>query len=588
MRLAAGLQGLTQNPLLSNRQLDSEYYVTWAREIAAGDFASARGIVADSPFILNPLYAYVLAPVVGRSADPTFAVIAFQALLAAATTAMAATAARRFFGLAAAWTAGLAVAFSTALVQLDAHVAVSGLAAFLMAGAVFSSSPAPEGASGRGHGPLARGLWLGLGALARPVTPLALPFFAWDVWKRAATRRAAAVAILLGAFAACALPSLLRNWSVAGEPILFTSASGINLEIGNNAESRRLRTMVSPYTNFEPRKMHEDARIYVMTLVGGDPTPSEVSGRFTRMAIDEFVREPVASVVFCAQKARWFWSPVEVPSSASLASDLRFTPILALAFVPTWLVAAVALAGVFVHRKRRDVMCGPGAIVLAHVVVLTMVFPISHYRSPAIPALAVLAGGAVHAALAAWRAGARRTTIAIAAGVAACAVVGALPPQPERGRHADAVLLAIDARDRGRLDDAVAYARESMRVFAEDLPGEPELATTWKLLGELEARRGRLGDALAAFDRAIELQPLDWRVWLMSSKAAQDAGDLPRAEAHARRAVHDYPLLGLAYARLGEVLLIEGRRAEAADAIRRALGMGVSVDAAILRALGIR
>jgi Tfp pilus assembly protein PilF len=380
----------------------------------------------------------------------------------------------------------------------------------------------------------------------------------------------------------------VRNWYAAGEPILFTSASGINLEIGNNAESRRLRTMVSPYTNFEPRKMHQDARIYVMTLIGGNPTPSEVSSRFTRMAIDEFVREPVASVVFCAQKTRWFWSPAEVPSSASLANDLRFTPLLRLAFVPTWLVAAAALVGAIVHRRRRDVLCGPGALVLAHVVVLTLVFPISHYRSPAIPALAVLAGGAVQAALGAWSAGSRRTAMSIGASVAACAVVGALPPQPERGRHADAVLLALDSRDRGRMDEAVEYARESMRVFAEDLPGEPELATTWKLLGEIEARRGRLDDALAAFDRAIAIQPLDWRVWLMSSKAAQDAGNLVRAEAHARRAAHDYPLLGLAFARLGEVLLNQGRRPEAAEAIRRALELGAPVDPAIERALRIR
>ena len=553
VRLVVGHSGLERNPLLLNLTLDSKYYVEWAREIAGGDWTSAHGIVAGSPFILNPLYAYVIAPIAGLAADPVRPILLFQAFLAAATTALAAVAARRFFGLTAAWTAGLAVAFSTALVQLDTHVAVSGLAAFLTAGAVFASAPPRVGAPAGGHGAVAAGLWLGIGALARPITPIALPFFAWNLWKSATSRRFAGVAVLVAVFASCALPSLFRNWAVAGDPIVYTSASGLNLHIGNNPESRKFRTMVSPWTQFEPKEMHRDAWRYVVFKSGGDPTPSEVSSYFTRMAIDEFIRSPGASVVFYAQKARWFFAPVEVPSTASLANDLRFTPLLRLAFVPTWLLAAAGLVGAILHRRRRDVICGPGALVFAHIVVLTLVFPISHYRSPAIAALAVLAGGAVAAAVDAWRSGARRTMWWIAAAVAATALAGACPPQPDRCKHADAMLLAFDSRERGRYDEAVAYVYEAMGEFRAISPESPEFVPGLRFLGELEGRRGNYPAALVALGRVLTRQPDDWPARLLRSKVAQDAGDYGLAQSDARWVVEHFPELPQGRKRLEEL-----------------------------------
>jgi tetratricopeptide (TPR) repeat protein len=588
VRLVAGLAGLSQNPILTSRQLDTAYYLAWAADIANGDVLGREGIVGGEPFILNPLYAYVLAPLVGASQEPWTRIVVAQALLAGATAALAALAAQRFFGRTAAWTAGLAVAFSAALVQLDAHVAVSGLAAFLTAGAVFASAPAREGASGRGHGPVARGLWLGLGALARPITPVALPFFAWAEWKRDAAGRTRRLALLAGAFVACALPSLLRNWSVSGEPVLFTTSSGLNLHIGNNAESRRVRTMASQHTSFEPRRMHDDARAYAFEREHRVLSRSEVSSFFTRLAVDELLREPGPSLAFYANKARWFASPAEVPSTASLSTDLRFAPVLHVAFVPTWIVAAAGLVGLVLHRRRRDVLCGPGALVLAHLFVLTLVFPISHYRSPAIPALAVLAGGAVEAAVAAWRANARGRTCAIAGAVAAVAALGAVPPQPDAGRHADAMLLGYDARDRGRFDEAIAYAEEARTAYREDIGDGRDLAPAWVLRASVELVRRRYPDAIAALDHVLELQPQNVGARLDRSKAARLTGRFQLAESDAREVLRDRPDEPAAHLRLGEVLFVTGRRAEAVEHLLRAEAGGIALDPELRRALPLR
>lgn len=588
VRLVAGLAGVSQNPILTSRQLDTGYYLAWANDIAHGDVMGRGGIVGGAPFILNPLYAYVLAPLVAAIEAPWTAVVVAQALLAGATAALVAVAAGRFFGRAAAWTAGMAVAFSTALVQLDAHVAVSGLAAFLTAGAVFASAPAREGSIGRGHGPVARGLWLGIGALARPITPVALPFFAWSEWKRDAAGRARRLALLAAGFAACVLPCLFRNWTVSGEPVVFTTASGLNLLIGNNPQSRHYRSMVNPIGSFEPQRMHVDARAYVVERQGGDPSASQVSSYFTGLAFDELMRQPGDSLAFYAQKVRWFASPAEVPSTASLATDLRFAPILRVAFVPTWFLVAAGLVGLVLHRRRRDVVCGPGALVLAHVFVLTLVFPISHYRSPAIPALAVLAGGAVEAALAAWRTRARARTWTIAGAVAAVAVVGALPPQPDSGRHADAMLLAFDARDRGRLDEAIAYSEDARAAFHEEFPDEPDLIPAWVLRATIELKRERYPDAIAALDRVLELQPRNWRARLDRSRASRLVGRFDLAESDAVEVLRERPDEPTAHLRLGEVLFVTGRRAAAIDHLRRAVDAGLVLDPDLQRALQLR
>jgi hypothetical protein len=609
VRLTAGLLAVAQNPLLTSRQLDSWYYVEWAREIAGGDFTGAAGIVQPDvrgpvPYILNSLYAFVLAPIVGifrtpgltpdevAISDPriAYAVVVFQALLAAGTTALTVVAARRFFGNAAAWVAGFAVALSASLVTLDAHVAVSGLAAFLVAGAVFASAPGRENSSGRGHGPVAVGLWLGIGALARPITQFALPFFAWKQWKEGGVRKAL---VVVAVFAACAVPSYLRNWLVTGDAVVYTSASGLNLHIGNNPESRRARTMASPHIRFSPIDMHYDAYLYVKDYGRLDhpPKPSEVSAYFQRKAIDELWKNPGESLVFYAQKARWFFSPVEAPSTGSLALDVRFTPLFRVAFVPTFVLAAAALVGAVLYRRRRDVVCGPTAMVLAHGIVLTTVFPISHYRSPAVPAMAVLAGGVVAWAVTAWRDGRKGRAGLAAVAVAAVAGLGSIPPQPAELPEMDALHLAMAAKDAKRWDEAIAYVKEAREARAKAAPNEPDIPMPDTLLGEIYARTKNYPKAVEHLKRAVAIDPHYWNAQLLLSRSAQlmVPPDIDLAVSAAVRVEQEYPTFWMGYERELDIRAFQpDQRERALWLVQRIRELGGTVRDPVLRTLGIR
>ena len=555
VRAAVGTQAFARG-VASAPSLDGSYYLDWAGDIASGDLLGRAGTQHGEAFLFNPLYAYVLAPVVGAFGRSPAAVLALQTLLAGATAALAAAAARRLSGgsRAAAMVAGLGVALSSALVHLDGKIAVSGLAAFLVAGAVGAMSPGEEGAAPRrGHGPLAAGVWIGLAALARPVV-LPAAFAAMALHARRSARPLRAAALVALPVAVCAAFPFARNLAVSGEPVVFTAANGQNLHLGNNPAARRVRAMATDEFRFGPVSMHEDALYRVAFELGRRPTRSEISSWFAARALDDFAAAPAASLGWYATKLRWFAGPQELGSSDDLATDAAAVPLLRLAAVPTWLLVALSAAAVVVVGGRRDLLLGPGAMVASHALACTLVYPLSHYRSPAIPALAVMAGCAIPGVVAAWRERLRGRVAAAIASAVVVATLGALPPQAAvfaEARLADEAAAAVGRGDLPAADDLaarslvanpddlqaltvrliVANAQQRFadaQKIAERLaalrPWDPDarLDVAWS-----RARLGHAGEGLRAADEVVALYP--WSPRVRSGRGAMRvfAGDVP-------------------------------------------------------------
>jgi 4-amino-4-deoxy-L-arabinose transferase-like glycosyltransferase len=579
VRACVTWQAWRTNEIVRTPRLDSEYYLAWARDIAAGDLLGRHGAFGGEPFLLNPLYAYVIAPFVAAFGNSPAPVLVLQTLLAAATTALAAAAARRFAGPAAAWTAGIAVAFSTALTHLDGYVAVSGLAAFLVAGTCFACAPTDREGE-RGHGPVAAGVWLGLSALARPVALFALPFVAW-LFARRSDRKFRAAAVVAAAFALCAAVSFARNVAVSGDGVVFTAANGQNLYLGNNAAARRMRAMFTDEFRFSPREMHEDAKFRVAAELGHEPSRSEISGWYASRAAAEFREHPGDSLAWYGEKLRWFFSPEEPASSADLDYDRTLTPLLGLAFVRTWLLAALAVAGAVVCRARRDLLLGPGAIVLAHVAACTLSFPLSHYRSPAIPAMAVLAGCAVAAALDGLRSGSGRAPAVVLATAAAAAVVGSIGPQPAYRRDQYYVNAGVAELARGDFDAAERDARAALAI-------EPDSLAACAVLLDVGKGRRRPDWARPWAKRIADAQP--WNPMARVELARLDLAEGRTAEALGEmdRLVAKFPWSATLRARRGEFRCDAHDLAGAADDLRFAREHGVEPAAWALEKCGLR
>jgi O-antigen ligase/tetratricopeptide (TPR) repeat protein len=70
-------------------------------------------------------------------------------------------------------------------------------------------------------------------------------------------------------------------------------------------------------------------------------------------------------------------------------------------------------------------------------------------------------------------------------------------------------------------------------------------------------------DVLAAYDRALELDRCDWRVWADAARAATTLGRLDAAERYLEASLPRQPRLGMLHAERGALALARGRLAEA-------------------------
>jgi tetratricopeptide (TPR) repeat protein len=120
-------------------------------------------------------------------------------------------------------------------------------------------------------------------------------------------------------------------------------------------------------------------------------------------------------------------------------------------------------------------------------------------------------------------------------------------------------VLSEDLRHQGRLEEALAEAREAVR----DAPGA---ANHWNNLAVTLHEVGRSAEAREALGEALRLDPAHEPSWLNLAMVAQELGDLPGAEAAALRATSLAPANAAAWFRLGLVRAAQGRLDEAAAA----------------------
>lgn len=107
-----------------------------------------------------------------------------------------------------------------------------------------------------------------------------------------------------------------------------------------------------------------------------------------------------------------------------------------------------------------------------------------------------------------------------------------------------------------------------------------ESAAVWNELGHARAEQGDEAGALAAWERAVALDPGYSRAWNNLGGTHLARGRLAEAEAHLRRAVAAGPRNALAWANLGNLLARSERAGEAVVAYERATAL--SPGAAVL------
>lgn len=213
-------------PIVRTPKLDSAEYVSWARRLAAGDFAWP--LVSQH----GPGYPFVLAGLLVIGSGSLHAALFAQAVLGAVTALLIAATVREWFGSRTWLLAGLAYAVYGPAVYIDTAFLAEGLLLFLLALAVFALCRLPLTVARLALA----GAALGAAVLVRPTAFLIAA--ACVLWIVASVRRrqagALAMAAVLGGVCVITIsPALVKSWSSA-RTLAVQGYGGLNFYIGNS------------------------------------------------------------------------------------------------------------------------------------------------------------------------------------------------------------------------------------------------------------------------------------------------------------------------------------------------------------------
>lgn len=110
----------------------------------------------------------------------------------------------------------------------------------------------------------------------------------------------------------------------------------------------------------------------------------------------------------------------------------------------------------------------------------------------------------------------------------------------------------------------------ALRAFQQAVAEDATRADAWSVIGFLQAQRGAVGEAVAAFDKALTLRPDDPSLCFNAAFALQKAGDHECAVPLLRHAIEVDPKLDRAWYGLGLSLAHVGRYEEAVAPFREA------------------
>lgn len=401
--------------------IDADYYDFLGERLARGEGFDA------GPFWQPPLYPLVLGGLYWLGGHSLWWPRLLQALLGAATAALAYGVARRASGSnKAGLLAGLLVALHGPLVFYDGELLATSLGTFLATAALWLSTRERPTAGTA----LLCGACIGLGALAvAPLLLLVVPL-AWALARGRVSRAGWCAA----ACAAVVLCATLTNRARSGEWVLISANGGINLWLGNNGAVDEALA-IRPGAAWEAL-VQEPSRY-------GFRTPASQDAYFTRRALDWCGAHPRECLGNLLWKARLLLLARELPRNEDLYVVRSQSPVLwaltarvgglALPYVLLWPLAAAGGVALWRGwRAKEDVhvaltTLGAAAALAAPCVLF---FVTGRYRAPLAPVLCVLAA----LGLAALR---TRSSRAVTAGVALAVLVASVWP----------VRLAVDAVD---------------------------------------------------------------------------------------------------------------------------------------------
>lgn len=501
---------IQHTPFFDSPIVDAQTYDEQAQAIAQGQLGP------DGAYWQPPLYPLLLGGFYALFGRELLWVRVVQAIVGALTCTLAAELSARRAGALAGWATGIALACYGPLIFFDGELLVPVLSLFLDMLALFllypllgRSVPQPRSGSPDASAwqrPGLSGLVLGFSAIARPTILL---FAGWAGIRlllstdRPPQRGALRLGWALAFGAGLLLPILpVTAWNMlkAHEPVLISSNGGVNFYLGNHPQMLQVLA-IRPGLGWkalmrQPQEagIQGDAAISQwwidQTLALAKAEPGSVLrnlGTKLLFVLEAFERYRNVDMTFFQEQF--------VPS-------LRFT-------LGWGLLLPLALLGRLTGRGRRDRALLDGFLA-AQLCGLLLFFVVARYRLSLVPVLAIYAGEGVQC-------------VALLLRRARAAGMEGAPLHTLRAPLA-ALLVLIP-------------------LMHWDPTGTQHVdpAEGFNLVGQAHSNQGRRAEAVAAFQRALQVQPGYIDAVFNLGREYQLMGDCSRALPLYLRALEHYP-----------------------------------------------
>jgi tetratricopeptide (TPR) repeat protein len=529
VRLIAA-NGIDKLPISRTPHYDSLEYLSWARQLASGDFTWP---VAPPH---GPGYPFFLAVVLAVFSGSLFAARIVQSILGALTCLAIARTGAKWFGDRAGLAAGALLALYAPLIWIDVSILAEGLLIFTLAVALWCAATTRSA--------LLIGALVGFAAIVRPTALVFLPLF---LVIGATTWRARAA--MLAAVAAVIAPVTIANARTSHAFIPVQAFGGMNFYLGN-----------SPFRDGLPsaRPGAEWDRIEGDAARHGAVGPLEEDRWFMRKTRGEIASHPLQYLRLTAFKLVRTLQNDEIRDTHSFyffASEVALLRWL----IPFALLAGLAAAGAVIAGRRG--FAALAYIALAVVACVALVVA-ARYRMPMVLGLALLGGVAIDRII-----GPLRKAVPAIVGALVVAVLTLLWRHlPSHNVAEEYALTADSLMKEDHLGDAERAARTAIEADAKS-------ALAWDTLGAVLAQAGKRGEAAPAFARAVALNPDFTRAHVHRGMFAAESMNWPAAAAEYRRATEIDPRDAVAAEGLARTLLRGSDLKGAAAAYERLLAL---------------
>ena len=576
VRLIILLQLADNYPGFDEPMVDSEWHLSWARGIAAGDW------LGTTVFFRAPLYPYFLAGIITVFGDSMWAIRIIQALLGSLSAVLVYLLGRRVFNQKIGTASGVIWALWATSIYYESEFLIHSLlipldlwALYRLAGAVKSKHLSPRTS-------LWTGLIIGFSAIARPnILIFVAAFVVWVFWRFPVPRPQRKLlwlplaAMLVGVSMPIAVVAV-RNVVVAGDFVLIGNQGGINLYLGNNRQADGL-TMIMP--DIHPDRMGDWSTFTRITdslacvQAGRQLKPSEISSFWTGKAIDSVLAHPGAELGLLGKKLFYFWHGFENGDQGDIYRHVEYSGLLQaglwhhLIWFPFGLISAFGLWGMW--RARHD---HPPAGMLV-VFVLSYMFSVigflvtARHRLPVVPVVIIFA---VWGVAQLWQMRSRKTLLADKIGPVMAIVLLLVITNLSLFNVGLANEIQFEHQlgivfDRkGDYHRAIAAYQRALALWPNHYPSRHNLAYDLYRLGDYQA-------AIENYTWALGARPGEAVAFNNLGLAYRESGDTVRAIGAFDLALRSNPRLTEAHLNKGDIYRNSGERDKAEQAYIEAL-----------------